>query len=132
MSDVTTGHWQGVVFPADVVSRLLELGLVGSPFARSLTPQPTNRGVVSWPLVDPEGAAWVGEGQNIPAANLNDDVFTVAACKIATRISLTNESIGDAVLQHRRSGRQRVCGTRWGRSSTRLSCSARPPWSPKA
>ncbi len=93
---VTRSDWQGYPFPPDVVSRLLALGLAGAPFALSLTAQPTNRGVVAWPLVDPEGAGWVGEAQPIPVASLNDDVYTVAACKIATVIDLSNESVGDS------------------------------------
>ena len=93
---VTRSDWQGYPFPPDVVSRLLALGLVGAPFALSLTAQPTNRGVVAWPLVDPEGAGWVGEAQPIPTATLGDDVFTVAACKLATVIELSNESVGDS------------------------------------
>jgi HK97 family phage major capsid protein len=93
---VTRSDWQGYPFPPDVVSRLVALGLTGAPFALSLTTQPTNRGVVAWPLVDPEGAAWVGEAQQIPTATLNDDVYTVAACKLATGIELSNESVADS------------------------------------
>ena len=93
---VTRAEWGGAPFPPDVQQWLLNKLLTGSPFANALTRQPTSRGVVVWPLVSPDGAAWVGEAQNIPLANLNDEVYQVAAVKLATIIEASNESVDDA------------------------------------
>ncbi len=93
---VTTGDWQGYPFPPEVVASLFSKLLTGSPFAQALSPMPTDSGHVVWPLASPTGAAWVGEAQPIPAADLGDDVYTVAVCKLATIISISNESLADA------------------------------------
>ena len=93
---VTRAAWSGAPFPDDVQAQLLAKLLTGSPFAKALQPAPTTRGVVTWPLVSPEGATWLAELQQFPLASLNDDVYTVAAAKLGTIIQLSNESIADA------------------------------------
>jgi Phage capsid family len=99
MSDIPPGYtkanWDSRIWPADVVAYLLSKLLTGSPFANALTAAPTTSGQMVWPLVWPEGAAWLSELQLIPSATPNGKVYTVGVCKIANRVLLSNESIDD-------------------------------------
>jgi HK97 family phage major capsid protein len=95
---VTSTSWGGALTPPQVQEWLLNKLLTGSPFAQALTLVGTNRGSMVWPIVAPDGAAWVGEAQPIPTANLNDDVYMVAVCKLAAIIEASNESVSDALF----------------------------------
>jgi HK97 family phage major capsid protein len=93
---VTTGSFSGVPFPIDAQAKIIDLLISGSPFANSLTRQPTNRSQIGWPTVAPTGAGWVKELDPIPAVDLNDEGYVVAVCKLAGIVDLSNESVGDA------------------------------------
>jgi HK97 family phage major capsid protein len=93
---VTRAGWGGHPFPPDVQANLLSKLLTGSPFANALQPAPTTSGVVTWPLVSPEGAAWLAELQQLPLASLGDEVYSIGVCKLGTIIQLSEESITDA------------------------------------
>ena len=97
---VTTGSWAGYPFPPDVINNFLSKLLAGSPFANALSPQPLAPAVSSGRLSPPEGVAWLAETQLFPQANLNDEIYQVAVCKLGTIISLSNESVADSSLQH--------------------------------
>ena len=92
---ITRANWNSRVWPIELAALMLSKLLTGSPFANSLTAAPTSSGVMVWPLVSPEGAAWLAEAQRFPSANLNDEVYEVAVCKLGTLISLSNESVDD-------------------------------------
>lgn len=93
---VTRADWGGFLFPPQVQDLMLSQLLTGSPFAQALTRLVTGSGSVVWPLVSPEGAAWLAEMQTFPNATLNDDVYIAEVKKIGNKIDLSNESIADA------------------------------------
>ena len=88
--------WGGVPFPPQLQNYLLSKMLLGSPFANALAFQPTNRAAVSWPLVSPTPGAWLREGQEYPKANLGDEPYEVAVCKLGNTIGVTWEAVSDA------------------------------------
>ena len=61
---ITQPPWASM-FPAQVVA-IVSAIVGGAPFARSLTPLPTNRASVSFPQLDPEDPEWVAELGVIP------------------------------------------------------------------
>jgi HK97 family phage major capsid protein len=67
----------------------------GAPFARSLTPLPTNRASVSFPQLDPEDPAWVAELGEIPLLTPDTSEYEVAVSKLAGSILISVESIED-------------------------------------
>ena len=69
----------------------------GTPFARALTPLPTDRGGVAFPTVNPTGLGWVAEGAPIPAVDLNDSAV-VAVAKLAGLVTMSNEFADDNEL----------------------------------
>jgi hypothetical protein len=83
------------VFPAHVVA-IVSAIVGGSPFARSLTPLPTNRASVSFPQLDPEDPQWLAELGQIPALNADQSEYEVAVSKLAGTILISRESIDDA------------------------------------
>jgi len=97
---ITTQSFKGIVFPAQVANRIINLMLAGgSPFARSLHRQPTNRRSFAYPIAKAsDEAAWVGELQKLPVAALDTDAVVVAVCKLAQIIALSNESVRDATV----------------------------------
>lgn len=72
--------------------------VTGAPFARSLTPLPTERGGVAIPRANPTGFDWVGEGGLIPDVDLNDDADVVAVAKLAGLLTMSNEFLDDNEL----------------------------------
>jgi hypothetical protein len=82
------------VFPAHVVA-IVSAIVGGSPFARSLTPLPTNRSSVSFPQLDPDDPQWLAELGVIPALNADQSEYEVAVSKLAGTILISRESIDD-------------------------------------
>lgn len=90
---ITQPPWS-TVFPAQVAA-IVSAIVGGSPFARSLTPLPTNRASVSFPQLDPDDPAWVAELGEIPVLTPNADEYEVAVSKLAGSILISRESIDD-------------------------------------
>jgi hypothetical protein len=82
------------MFPAHVVA-IVSAIVGGSPFARSLTPLPTNRSSVSFPQIDPDDPEWLAELGQIPALNADQSEYEVAVSKLAGTILISRESIDD-------------------------------------
>ena len=61
------------------------------PFARSLTPLPTNRSSVSFPQLDPDDPEWVAELGEIPALTAEPSEYEVAVSKLAGTILISRE-----------------------------------------
>jgi HK97 family phage major capsid protein len=93
---VTTGSFQRVLWPADVVNRVINLLVGGSPFASALTRYPTGRSEVAFPTAKPDRPAWVPEMGDIPIIGLGDDADIVALAKLASIVLLSNEAVDDA------------------------------------
>ena len=110
---VTRQGWEGYPFPPDVQRDFLNRLLTGSPFAAALANQPTTSGTVVWPMVSPEGAAWVAEMQEFPDATLNDEAYVVAVCKLGTIITLSNESVDDSSFNLAQAVGRRPAGQLW-------------------
>jgi HK97 family phage major capsid protein len=91
---VTTGSWQGVLYPLDVTA-LINMLVGGAPFAASLTRYPTTRAEVAFPTASPDRPAWVAEAATIPTVGLHDAADIVAVKKIAEIVKVSNESITD-------------------------------------
>jgi HK97 family phage major capsid protein len=81
-------------FPAHVV-QIVSAIVGGSPFARSLTPLPTNRASVAFPQLNPDDPAWLAELGQIPALNADQSEYEVAVSKLAGTILISRESIDD-------------------------------------
>ena len=77
---------------------IINLLIDSAPFAASLTRQPTNRSTVAWPTAWPSNAAWLGELQPFPEANLGDDAYVVGVAKLGQVLDLSNESWSDAQI----------------------------------
>jgi HK97 family phage major capsid protein len=90
---ITRPPWS-TMFPANVVAVISAI-VGGSPFARSLTPLPTNRASVSFPRLDPDDPEWVGELGLIPALNADQSEYEVAASRLAGTVLVSLESIED-------------------------------------
>ena len=58
---VGSGGFQGLLVPADVQQRIINLLVEQAAFANSITRLPTRSGTVAFPIASPEGAAWVAE-----------------------------------------------------------------------
>jgi len=82
------------MFPAQVVA-IVSAIVGGAPFARSLTPLPTNRASVSFPQLDPDDPAWVAELGEIPLLTPDTSEYEVAVSKLAGSILISVESIED-------------------------------------
>ena len=82
------------MFPAQVVA-IVSAIVGGAPFARSLTPLPTNRASVSFPQLDPEDPEWVAELGEIPLLTPDTSEYEVAVSKLAGSILISVESIED-------------------------------------
>ncbi len=90
---ITQPPWASM-FPAQVVA-IVSAIVGGAPFARSLTPLPTNRASVSFPQLDPEDPAWVAELGEIPLLTPDTSEYEVAVSKLAGSILISVESIED-------------------------------------
>jgi HK97 family phage major capsid protein len=96
--NVSSGSYDGYPFPPEVLAYVWATVLTGSPFANNITALATSRGSVAFPTAAPTGAAWVTEGQPLPAANVGDSALISTPRKLATILSLSNESLEDAVI----------------------------------
>jgi hypothetical protein len=90
---ITQPPWS-TLFPADVVA-VVTVIVGGAPFARSLTPLPTNRTSVSFPRLDPSDPEWVAEMGEIPLLTPDTDEYEVATSKLAGSVLISRESIDD-------------------------------------
>ena len=90
---ITQPPWASM-FPAQVVA-IVSAIVGGAPFARSLTPLPTNRASVSFPQLDPDDPAWVAELGEIPLLTPDTSEYEVAVSKLAGSILISVESIED-------------------------------------
>jgi hypothetical protein len=95
---VSSGSYNSVPFPPDVQQFVWVTILTGAPFAGNITPLPTSSGSVAFPTAAPTGADWTAEGQPIPPVTLGDSALVSTPRKLAALLSLSNESIGDAVI----------------------------------
>jgi hypothetical protein len=82
------------MFPAQV-QPIISAIVGGSPFARSLTPLPTSRASVAWPIANFDDPAWVAELGNIPALNMDASEYEVAVSKLAGSVLISQESLDD-------------------------------------
>jgi HK97 family phage major capsid protein len=91
---VTQATWPSA-FPAEV--RPVVSAIVGgAPFARSLTPLPTNRRDVVFPLVDDvDEPAWGKDLDLIPALDLESGEYDAAVSRLSGSILISQESIDD-------------------------------------
>ena len=92
---VTQADWPNA-FPAEV--RPIVSAIVGgSPFARSLTPIPTGRTGVTFPLVDNvTDPAWGGELSEVPVLDLESGEYDAAVSRLSGSILISEESLSDA------------------------------------
>ena len=90
---ITQPPWASM-FPAQVVA-IVSAIVGGAPFARSLTPLPTNRASVSFPQLDPDDPEWVAELGEIPLLTPDTSEYEVAVSKLAGSILISVESIED-------------------------------------
>jgi HK97 family phage major capsid protein len=72
--------------------------LTGAPFAGNITPLPTSSGSVAFPLASPSGGNWVLEGNALPPVTMGDSALISTPRKLAALLSLSNESLDDAVI----------------------------------
>jgi hypothetical protein len=91
---VTTGSWQGVLYPPDIAN-LINMLVGGAPFAASLTRFPTTRAEVAFPTASPDRPAWTAEAAAFPTIGLNDAADIVAIKKLGQIVKLSNESVTD-------------------------------------
>jgi hypothetical protein len=95
---VSHSSYAGVPFPPEVLAQVWVTILTGSPFANAITPLPTSSGSVAFPTAAPTGADWTAEGAPIPAVTLGDSALISTPRKLAALLSLSNESLDDAVI----------------------------------
>ncbi|MGD9956969.1 MAG: phage major capsid protein [Candidatus Nanopelagicales bacterium] len=93
---VTTSSFDGIWFPTDIVQRIMNEALDGTPLFDNVTRQRTSRATVSFPTADPTGFDWRGEYGEIPTVSPGDGSAVYAPAKIAGIIEMTNEAIADA------------------------------------
>ncbi len=91
---VTQATWPSA-FPVEV--RPVVSAIVGgAPFARSLTPLPTNRTAVVFPLVDDVSEpSWGKDLDLIPPIDLESGEYDAAVSRLAGSILISQESIDD-------------------------------------
>lgn len=85
----------GSIFPQDVTRSILAAGLQGAPIFSALTQRTTSRGQVVFATSNPSGFDWTAELGEIPVVDPGDDALVVSVAKIAGRILLSNEAVGD-------------------------------------
>ena len=98
MPDLSTSSFDGFTCRDELSSFVANAAVSGAPFARAITPLPTERGGVSFPTVNPTGFGWVAEGAPIPAVDLNDGADVVAVAKLAGLVTMSNEFVDDNEL----------------------------------
>jgi hypothetical protein len=95
---VSSGSYGGYPFPPDVLAQIWVTILTGAPFSGAITPLPTSSGSVAFPQAAPTGGTWVLEGTALPAVTMGDAALISTPRKLAALLSLSNESIDDAVI----------------------------------
>jgi Phage capsid family len=95
---LSTSFDNAPVAPADVANFVSTTIVGGAPFARTLTPFPTNRGSVVFPKADLT-AAWVAEGGVIPSSGGPTAADVVAVTKLAGLLSVSNELVSDTEVR---------------------------------
>jgi HK97 family phage major capsid protein len=95
---LSDSSYAGVPFPPDVLAHVWVTVLTGSPFADSITPLPASGATVAFPTAAPTGAAWTLEGQPLPQAVVGDSALISTPRKLGTVLSLSNESLDDAII----------------------------------
>jgi hypothetical protein len=98
MSDVTTQSFAGVIAPPDVRDAIINKLVDGSPFAASLTRDPTSRRAVAYPTAEPTGWAWIPELGRFPEVALGDDALIVDVRKVGGTFKVSNESANDSLF----------------------------------
>jgi len=98
MPDLNSSSFDGFTCRDELSSFVANAAVSGAPFARAITPLPTERGGVAFPTVSPTGFGWVSEGAPIPAVDLNDSADVVAVAKLAGLITMSNEFVDDNEL----------------------------------
>jgi hypothetical protein len=92
---ITQADWPST-FPA-AVGPVVAAIVGGSPFARSLTPLPTGRTAVSFPLVnDVDDPQWGGELSDVPVLTADTDEYNIAVSRLSGSILISQESIDDS------------------------------------
>ncbi len=94
----STSSFDGFVCSDELATFVANAAVTGAPFARNITPLPTERGSVSFPTASPEGFDWVSENGTIPTVDLNDGADVVAVAKLAGLLGMSNEFVSDAEL----------------------------------
>jgi hypothetical protein len=95
---VTTGSFDGTLFPPDVQAEIWNLLIGGAPFAASLRRQPTDRSAIAWPTAKPTGFAWLAELAPFPTVGLDDGAYIAAIVKLGGIIDVSNESVSDTSI----------------------------------
>src|SRR4051794_22165528 len=95
MTDISTASFDGLAFPPEIASNILNRGLTGSPFFSALTRRETSRSSIVFPTVDPTGFDWVPELGVIPGVEVGDAAVMAVPVKMAGNILLSNESVAD-------------------------------------
>src|SRR5208282_3902421 len=91
---ITQATWPSM-FPPEV-GPIVSMIVGGSPFARSLTPMPTRRTGVSFPLVDEVSEpSWGKELDQIPVLDLEGGEYDAAVSRLSGSILISEESISD-------------------------------------
>ena len=96
MADISTASFDGLAFPPEIASDILNRGLTGSPFFSALTRRETSRSSIVFPTVDPTGFDWVAELGLIPGVDAGDAAVVAVPVKLAGNVLLSSESIMDA------------------------------------
>lgn len=96
--DLTRASFDGFTARDELSTFVANMTVTGAPFARNLTPLPTERGGVAFPTAAPDGFDWVGEGAPIPEVDLDDDADVVAVAKLAGLVGSSNEFLDDNEL----------------------------------
>ena len=91
---VTSATWVSLLPP---ISRRCISAIVGqAPFARSLTPLPTNRASVVFPIAsDVDEPAWGKELDLVPTLDIDSGEYDVAVSRLSGSILLSKESVDD-------------------------------------
>lgn len=98
MPDLSRSSFDAFTCRDDLTTFIANASVTGAPFARAITPLPTERGGVAFPTAAPEGFEWIGENGTIPEVDLNDAAEIVAVAKLAGILTMSNEFVDDNEL----------------------------------
>lgn len=87
--------WAGA-FGTDFQRRILTIIVEGSPFARSCSPLPTERGTVAWGILEANDPAWGSELSEVPDLSKDQSTYEVAVSRLSGSILISEESIDDS------------------------------------